>query len=138
MMWLNWSVATINATLQLLDIYRLYAKHNFFFLIMKIYCCWYVGTINHGIRMQNALKWRIHRLYISVCVYIYVCVQAHACACVCVPPSFVAQLVDISWYFKWRHTWFKLSFPNNAKWSNLLHFVAKTSFLFREITLYYS
>ena len=23
MMWLNWSVATINATLQLLDIYRL-------------------------------------------------------------------------------------------------------------------
>ena len=25
MMWLNWSVATINATLQLLDIYRLAA-----------------------------------------------------------------------------------------------------------------
>ena len=25
MMWLNWSVATINATLQLLDIYRLVA-----------------------------------------------------------------------------------------------------------------
>ena len=28
MMWLNWSVATINATLQLLDIYRLYDEND--------------------------------------------------------------------------------------------------------------
>ena len=42
MMWLNWSVATINATLQLLDIYRFEANEigdwqvkNFFFLKQK-------------------------------------------------------------------------------------------------------
>ena len=27
LMWLNWSVATINATLQLLDIYRFYSNY---------------------------------------------------------------------------------------------------------------
>ena len=65
---------------------------------------------------------------------LYKCVCAHAC----VPLSFVAQLVDISWYFKWRDIGFKFPFPNNAKWSNLLHFVVKTSFLLGEITFYHS
>ena len=51
--------------------------------------------------------------------------------CVCVRAC-------MSWHIKWRHTGFTFPFPNNAKWSNLLHFVAKISFLMGEITFYHS
>ena len=46
---------------------------------------------------------------------LYKCVCAYACACVLL--SFVAQLVDISWYFIWKHTGSNypfLTMPNEA------------------------
>ena len=61
MMWLNWSVATINATLQLLDIYRLgtvFAENRESALFAMV--VWALWTRRNNLRMGKKAETLAH------------------------------------------------------------------------------